>query len=44
MTPDEIEADYYAHYYFDNPNAAKADEDEDFDLDQILQEMEDDDN
>lgn len=34
--------DYWSHHYFDNPSVDEV-EDEDFDLDTMLAEMEDDD-
>ena len=36
MTPDEIEAEYWAYHYADNP-ATESGTDEDFDTDEILQ-------
>lgn len=33
-------ADFWAHFYQDNPKATIEDEDEEFDMDAILKEME----
>ncbi|SDH27408.1 hypothetical protein [Nitrosomonas sp. Nm132] len=42
LTIEDIETDYWAHYYYENSTADEV-EDEDFDLDDILQKMENDD-
>jgi hypothetical protein len=42
LTIEDIETDYWAHYYYENATADEV-EDEDFDLDDILQKMENDD-
>lgn len=39
---DDIKADYWAHYYFANPNGEEV-EDDDFDLDAVVASMADDD-
>lgn len=38
-----MNADYWAHYYFDNPKAKDEIEDEDFNLEDELQKIEDED-
>ena len=40
LTPQEIEADYWAHHYYDNP-AAESAEDDDWDADELLRSIED---
>ena len=42
-TLEEMNADYWAHYYFDNPKAKDEIEDEDFNLEDELQKIEDED-
>ena len=40
MTPEEVEAEFWAHHYFDNASSGEEFEDDDFDLDAILGELE----
>jgi hypothetical protein len=42
ITPEEIEEDYWAHHYFENPTTESG-EDEDFDTESILAAMENED-
>lgn len=39
MLPSEIEAEYWAHHYYENPNAVE-DVDDDFNLDAVKAAME----
>jgi len=36
LTPEEVEAEYWAHHYADAPASEEEYEDDDFDLDSIL--------
>ena len=38
LSVEDIETDYWAHYYYDNPAGDEV-EDEDFDLDKIIAKM-----
>lgn len=42
MTVEDMEVDYWAHYFADNPTKDEV-EDEEFDLEDILAQMEEDD-
>lgn len=42
MTPEDIEAEYWAHYYYENRSVEEV-EDEDFDLDAEIARMNDED-
>jgi hypothetical protein len=42
LTPQEIEAEYWAHHFFENP-ATESDEDSDFDTEALVAAMERDD-
>lgn len=37
MTPEEVEAEFWAHHYFENAGKGEEYEDEDFDLDEIIE-------
>ena len=42
-TIEDIETDYWAHYYYDRPNVTEEIEDDDFDVDAEIAAMSDDD-
>lgn len=39
VTEEEMMADYYAHLYFDDPKAAEEDEDDDFNVDDVANQI-----
>lgn len=39
MTPEEVEAEFWAHHYFENAGKGEEYEDDDFDLDEILENL-----
>lgn len=37
MTPEDVEAEYWAHYYLENRGGGEEFEDDDFDVDSIIE-------